>query len=156
MFIDRINERYFAFDGKIILTADIMIPRQADDAPERFLTEVSSACHGFLRNSLYPDLNARYVSDYGKHKDFSAYKYSFIINELYSGEEIISFAYYSLLINDSRIISCGLRTVTFDKESILPESLICGKRRAAHVAFGADGKPVLAKLTDGNLKIIPI
>lgn len=156
MFIDRIYERYFAFDGKIILTADIMIPRQADDAPGRFLSEVSSACLEFARDYLFPMLNARYVSDYGKRTELVAFQYSFLINELYSTEDVISYAYYSLLVANGNVTSCGIRTVTFDKGFILPDSLICRKRRGEPIGLGAEGKPVLVTVENGRLKLIPI
>jgi hypothetical protein len=154
--IDTVYRQYFAFDGKILINADFMKPRYSEDAPDRFMSEVSSACQSFISNFLYPLFSRKYVADYGCKQGFSTYKYSFRIIETYSCGKVSSYVYYSLLKSRDIVLSNEAKTVTFDGGMILPEWLLSKKGRGCDIVLGADGKPAGVNISDGNVVIARI
>ena len=148
-----ISESFHAFDGKLILTSEIMKPNNTDSVSESYIDRYSSACIDFVKLKLLPQAVRKYSEEVARVGAFAPFRYFFNVKATLEDEDISSFVMYSLLYRSTDLLAYGLRTVTFNGDFVVMRT---AKQRRASLVLGEGRTHFLAKIEKGILILTPI
>ena len=148
-----ISESFYAFDGKLVLTSEIMKPNNTDSISESYIGGYSSACMDFVKLKLFPQVVRQYSEEVSNTAVFHPLRYFFNVKVTFEDEDISSFVMYSLLYKNNELLACGLCTVTYNGDYVIPRT---AKQRRAHVVLGEGRSWLAAKIENGKLILSPI
>lgn len=141
-----------AFDGKIILFAQIDCPCDGFGQRYDYLFRYSSLCYSFVSGKLWDRVKEIYLSQYNDRYSFNRYFYELNIRETFDENGISSYLITVFLKCGASIVSHRTDSVVFYGDLIIPQKMICSKcrRKRGAVYLDSNGFPSFASIADGR------
>ncbi len=143
---------YTAFDGRIILRADIDRPLRNSGRRHEYLSSLSNGCIDFAAQKLKLSLDKAYKNSYVSNMRYIPYNYSFKIKATYSDDVYLSLLMLSSIRRGTDVLLGKCESVIFKNDTILPQQMIAKKhKRDFCIIISENGIPVKASYQKGEI-----
>ncbi len=145
---------YTAFDGRIILRADIDRPSKSDGRRFEYLTSLSNASIDFIEHTLYLSLHEEYKAKQSNEYRLIPYNYGLKMSETYRNDVFLSVLMIASLRKRTDILYRKFLSVIFKDDYIVPQKLISNSQKDNHcLILTEDGIPARVVPSNGALLI---